>query len=170
MSAILSPCGTYRYRLERDDIEVDGAPGLIGVRTACVIMVNPSTADAIEDDTTIRKVRGFASRNDIGRVIVVNKLAYRAKDIRDIAKAVDPIGPENDAHISQAVRDADLTILAWGPVTKLPKYLRRRWLEVVRIAERHRTNLYSIGIAQCGHPRHPLMTPYETPIALWSKP
>lgn len=162
MSAILSPCGTFRYRLERD--------GFGGARTACVIMVNPSTADAIADDATIRKVKGFAERNDIGRVIVVNKLAYRAKDIGDIAKAVDPIGPDNDRHIAQAVRDADLTILAWGPVTKLPKYLRRRWLEVVRIAEQHRTNLYCIGTANCGHPRHPLMTPYSTPITAWSRP
>lgn len=162
MSAIISPCGLYRYRLERD--------GLAGRRAACVIMVNPSTADGTQDDATIRKLKGFAERNDIGRLIVVNKLAFRATDVRDVAKAVDPIGPENDRHIAQAVRDADLTILAWGPVTKLLPYLRRRWIEVVRIAERHRSALHCIGTAACGHPRHPLMTPYATPITVWSKP
>lgn len=133
-------------------------------------MVNPSTADASEDDATIRKVKGFAERNDIGRVIVVNQLAYRATDILDVRKAVDPIGPDNDAHIEQAVRDADLVIVAWGPVTKLPPYLRRRWREVVRIIEKHRSIIYAIGTAKCGHPRHPLMTPYETPIAPWARP
>lgn len=161
-SAIISPCGLYRYRLERKVAE--------GARSACLIMVNPSTADGDQDDATIRKVRGFAERNDIGRVIVVNKLAYRATDVRDVAKAMDPIGPENDEHIAQAVRDADLTILAWGPVGKLPPYLRRRWLEVIAIAQRHRTVLHCIGTAQCGQPRHPLMTPYTTPITEWTRP
>lgn len=93
MSAVISPCSLYRYRLERD--------GLGGNRVACVIMVNPSTADGTEDDATIRKLKGFAERNDIGRLIVVNKLAFRATDVRDVAKAVDPIGPDNDSHIAR---------------------------------------------------------------------
>lgn len=161
-SAIISPCGRYRYRLERDNLG--------GSRTATVIMVNPSTADAEQDDATIRKLKGFAARNDIGRIIVVNKLAWRATDVRDIAKVVDPIGPDNDQHIAEAVRAADVVIVAWGPVSKLPVYLRRRWLEVVRIIERHRTTIYALGTAKCGHPRHPLMTAYETPLAPWRRP
>lgn len=157
--AVISPCELYRYRLEREI-----GPG----RTACIIMVNPSTANATEDDATIRKLLGFARINDIGRLIVVNKLAYRATDIRDVCAAVDPIGPQNDEHIAAAVRDADIVIVAWGPVSKLPPYLRRRWIEVRRIVERHRSTVYCIGTANCGHPRHPLMTPYSTPIAPWS--
>ena len=160
--AVISPCGLYRYRLERHFAT--------GSRTACVIMVNPSTADAEQDDATIRKLTGFSGRNDIGQLIVVNKLAYRATDVRDVAKALDPIGPDNDAHIEAACRDADIVILAWGPVAKLPAYLRRRWIEVERIARRHRSTLYAIGTAQCGQPRHPLMTPYATPIAPWVRP
>lgn len=161
-SAVLSPCGLYRYRLERSCLG--------GSRTACIVMVNPSTADASADDATIRKLRGFAERNDIGRIIVVNKLAYRATDVRDVANALDPIGPDNDRHIEQAVRDADLVIVAWGPVGKLPPYLRRRWIEVVAIVQRHRTAIHCIGVAQCGHPRHPLMTSYATPITEWMRP
>lgn len=160
-SAILSPCQRYRYRLERD--------GLGGSRTACIVMVNPSTADATEDDATIRKLKGFATRNDIGRIIVVNKLAWRATDIKEVRKATDPIGPENDAHIVQAVRDADLVVVAWGPLNKLPAYLRRRWLEVVRLIERHRSTIYCVGTAACGQPRHPLMMPYG-PLVEWRKP
>ena len=52
-SAIISACGTYRYRLEREG-RGDGA--------TAVIMVNPSTADATLDDPTIRKLRGFGDR------------------------------------------------------------------------------------------------------------
>lgn len=50
MSAIISPCGKYRYRLERE------GPG---EGATAIIMVNPSTADAENDDRTISKLRGF---------------------------------------------------------------------------------------------------------------
>ena len=60
-SAVISPCGRYRYRLERD------GPG--EGRTV-IIMVNPSTADAETDDATIRKLKGFGARNGWGRIIV----------------------------------------------------------------------------------------------------
>jgi hypothetical protein len=54
MSAVISPCGLYRYRLERH--------GLSGAGGVAWIMVNPSTADATQDDATIRKVIGFTER------------------------------------------------------------------------------------------------------------
>jgi len=47
--AIISPCGQFRYRLERDTSTCGGI--------TAVIMVNPSTADATQDDATIRKAR-----------------------------------------------------------------------------------------------------------------
>lgn len=40
-SAVISPCGTYRYRLERR------WPVQPSYGQATVIMVNPSTADAV---------------------------------------------------------------------------------------------------------------------------
>ncbi len=44
MSAILSPCGRYRYRLERE-VQADG-------RVFAYFGINPSTADADLDDAT----------------------------------------------------------------------------------------------------------------------
>ena len=105
-SVSLSDCGIYRYRLER-------STGLAGKVTAG-IMVNPSTADALTDDHTIRKWNGFAARLGVSRFIIGNKFAFRATDIRQLREAADPIGPENDAHIEQIMRDADLHIMAWG--------------------------------------------------------
>lgn len=57
VGAVISPDGLYRYRLTRNV----GAPGSKGV-TACVLMINPSTADAMQDDATIRRLIGFAER------------------------------------------------------------------------------------------------------------
>jgi len=70
MTAAISSCGTYRYRLERH--------GLAGAGAVAWIMVNPSTADATNDDATIRKVIGFTERLGGGWAIVGNKFAFRA--------------------------------------------------------------------------------------------
>lgn len=160
-SAIISPCELFRYRLER----VVG-PGL----TAAVYGVNPSKADHKIDDQTIRKLYGFGKRLSIGRWLVGNPFAYRATDVKELTNAVDPIGPDNDRHIEQIMRDADLHIVAWGPLSKLPPRLRHRWRAIANIAERVGCQLMCWGTAQDGHPRHPLMLAYDTPLVPWSIP
>lgn len=162
MSAILSSCGGYRLRLERD-LEQPGP-------TVAIFGVNPSTADATINDQTIRKDMGFGRKLGWGRIIKGNKFAYRATDVRELAKAFDPIGADNDKHIEQIMRDADKHVMAWGPLTKLPKRLRRRWLEVLMIADRVGCPLYCFGTANDGQPRHTLMLAYETPLTVWSRP
>ncbi len=161
-SAIVSDDQLYRYRLERD-------LGRSGKVAAC-IMVNPSTADGVADDHTIRKWLGFASRLGIGRIIVGNKFAWRATDITALSVAADPVGPENDKHLEQIMRDADLHIVAWGRLNKLPAGLRSRWLAVVGIAERVGCSLFCLKTLKDGHPRHPLTLAYETPLVPWRLP
>lgn len=159
MSAIISNCGLYRYRLER------GAG-----RALAVIMVNPSTADAENDDPTIRKVRGFAVRLLCERIIVGNKFAFRATDVNELGHAKDPVGPDNDRHIEQILRDGDLHVAAWGSLNKLPETMRGRWKDIVRIADRVGCRLHCIGLNNDKHPRHPLMTGYDTSMSEWSVP
>lgn len=161
-SAIISDCGLYRYRLERH--------GLSGAGAVAWIMVNPSTADATDDDPTIRKVIGFSERQGAGWAVVGNKFAYRATDVRDLRGARDPIGPDNDTHLAGIMRDAATVIVAWGPLAKLPPPLRRRWHKVARIADELSKPLMCFGTAADGHPRHPLMLAYDTPLVEWSRP
>lgn len=162
MSAIISDCGKYRYRLERH--------GLSGSGAVAWIMVNPSTADAKEDDPTIRRVVGFSERLGAGWAIVGNKFAYRATDVKELRTAQDPRGPENDAHLEAIMAAAPLVIVAWGPLAKLPPVLRRRWRTVCQIADRTGTKLMCFGTAQDGQPRHPLMLAYDTPLIEWKRP
>lgn len=158
-SAVISPCGQYRYRLERDG-EGEG-------KTA-VIMVNPSTADAEQDDATIRKLKGFGQRNKWGRIIVGNLFAYRATDVRELAKVPDPVGPDNDAHLRRMFDEADRVIFAWGRISKVPKGWQYRWRNVRDVALMSGKLPLIIGKAtSCGHPPHPLMLAYETPIVPW---
>jgi len=159
-SAVISDCGCYRYRLERDLRR----PG----RVAAVIMVNPSRADGELDDPTIRKWIGFSPRLGIGRLIVVNACALRAADVRELGAAPDPIGPDNDRHIEQALRDADLHIAAWGCLAKLPPRLRGRWREVSAIADRLGCRLMCLGLARDGQPLHPLRLSYSRELTAFS--
>lgn len=162
-SAIISTCGRYRYRLERD------GPG--EGRTV-IIMVNPSTADAEQDDATIRKLKGFGARNGWGKVVVGNLFAYRATDVRELGKIADPVGLLNDEHLVDMIHEATRVIFAWGPVTKQPAVWRHRWNAVWEMAiELRNDHPMSIGEpAKCGHPKHPLMLPYDSPIVPWSPP
>lgn len=161
--AVISDCGRYRYRLERQSCPGDW-------KTA-IVMVNPSTADAEQDDSTIRKLIGFGQRNRWGRLLVGNLFAYRATDVRVLGKISDPVGPENDDHLMCMMAEADQVVFAWGAIAKIPKYRRNRWMDVAGMA--HGAGLIPLCIgepAKCGHPRHPLMPPYSSPIRPWRNP
>lgn len=161
-SAVISDCGLYRYRLDRDL----GQPGLV----AAILGVNPSKADAEIDDHTIRKDMGFGRRLGWSRIIKGNLFAYRATDVKTLRLAADPIGPLNDDHLARIMIEAKIHIAAWGPLAKLSKPLRERWRSVVEIARRLDCPLYCWGTALDGHPRHPLMLSYETPLVEWRIP
>ena len=68
------------------------------------------------------------------------------------------------------MRSAPVVIAAWGPLSKLPKSLRRRWLTVCRIADEAGAKLMCFGTAGDGQPRHPLMLAYDTPLIEWKRP
>jgi hypothetical protein len=163
-SAIISPCGLYRYRLERH--------GLSGAAAVAWIMVNPSTADAKEDDATIRKVIGFTERFGGGWAVVGNLFAYRARDIKELRRLLAPEarGPDNNDHLEAIMLAAPTVVAAWGPTAKLPPLLRRRWVTVAQMAQRLGVQLMCLGTAQDGQPRHPLMLAYDTPLVPWKAP
>lgn len=160
--AIFSPCGRFRYRLERDL----GRPG----PTVAMIGVNPSTATAEQNDATIRKDIGFGERLGWGRLIKGNLFSLVSTDIKGLRQLESPRDPENDGHLAQIMRDADLVVACWGPPEKAPPHLRRRWRRVVAIAGEVGKPLHCLGLTSAGHPRHPLMTPYSTPLTAWTPP
>ena len=126
MSAILSEDGKYRYHLSRDfDMDDSGS--------CCFIMLNPSTADAINDDPTIRRCINFAKRFGCSSLEVVNLFAYRSSSpdvLYGMSRAM-AIGPENDEHILSTCNDAKIIICAWGNHGKL----HNRGEEIIRMLE-----------------------------------
>ena len=162
MAAVISACGTYRYRLDR---EID----MLGGQVYAFFGVNPSTADAIIDDATVRKWRGFVSRWGGSRFIVGNIFAYRATDVRCLASAPDPIGPDNFAHMMKIGFEADIIVPCWGDRGKLPKPLRHKCDWARDVLEGFGKPVKAFGLSKGGDPLHPLMLGYDTPLVEWRR-
>lgn len=161
MSAILSPCGLYRYRLERDL----GQPGPV----VAFFGINPSTADALTDDATIRKMVGFASRWGYSKILVGNAFAFRAKDVCKLAGVSDPIGPEWLMHINALMSDADILIPCWGNKTKVPPQLRQQLIVLTRLLLGTGKRVAAFGWTASHDPLHPLMLGYSTALVGWER-
>jgi hypothetical protein len=145
--ALFSRCGRYRYRLTR---RWDAGRPL-----AAFVMLNPSTADSITDDPTIRCCIRLAEREGFGGIRVVNLFAYRTQDRTLLATVPDPVGPANDRHIRAAVHSAHACILAWGGYLPAPDRANR----VLALLKKSMTPLKCIemiGPAGNRQPRHPL--------------
>ena len=162
MSAIISGCGQYRYRLERD-IQMDGI-------VVAFFGVNPSKADAHVEDTTTRKWAGFCRVMGAKRYIAGNLFAYRSTDVKVLTTICDPIGHDNDVHIDNIIADADVIVPCWGNRSKIPKALRWRldYLTARLFASGKPVKIF--GLTASGDPMHPLMLGYSTPIIDWRKP
>lgn len=154
--------GLYRYELEYQISDTG--------KHVSVIMVNPSKADGVIKDSTIRKLDGFGSRLGWSRYIVGNIHAFRATDIHDLRDAVDPIGPNNDAHLMAILLKTELTVVAWGTLGKLPPRLRNNWRKIVQLAQMIDRPLYCFGMCADGHPKHPVMIGYNSPLQIWNPP
>jgi hypothetical protein len=107
-TAIISECGKYREELTRT-----WDPTL---PTLYWVMLNPSTADALKDDPTIRKCVGFAKLNGFGSIIVYNLSTFRATDPKELIARRgfdDTTGPNTDMRLASIPQDATV-VCAWG--------------------------------------------------------
>jgi hypothetical protein len=159
MNAVISDCGRYRYRLDRDC----GAGKLV----IAYFGVNPSTADASIDDATVRKWRGFSTRLGASRFIVGNVFAYRATDVHELARCADAIGPLNRHYLYEIAAEADVLIPCWGSRDKLPKQLRHAFDMTMSDLIAAGKPVKVFGRSKSGDPLHPLMLGYNTTINEW---
>lgn len=164
MNAIISPCGNYRYRLDR---EVPKRDSVHEPLVFAYFGVNPSTADATLDDATVRKWTGFTARNGGTRFIVGNAFAYRATDVRALHAAGNPIGEENNRYLTEIIAEANILVPCWGDRSKLPSHLRSRLDAVAEMLTKSGKLVLTFGLTKGGDPKHPLMLSYETRLVSW---
>lgn len=145
-TAVISPCGTYRYSLTRED----DMPRPDSKGTVVFCLTNPSTADALIDDQTVKKGWKYTVAWNYHRMIYVNVNCYRATDPL-LAKMPPPsVLTENDTHIRFAASQSDLFICAWG--TNADPELVTRALGVLKCQK----PLYYLELSKYGIPKHPL--------------
>lgn len=151
--ASLSKCGLYRYTLSRRWQE-DG-------EFLVWVMLNPSTADAEQDDPTIRRVIGFSKREGFGGLHVVNIWALRATSPKDLHARREAYEPENLCIVRAFVEDADVVVAWGGSLSQCPALTRVKM--ILRTAHRVRC----LGVTKSGQPRHPLYLRADTLLVPW---
>ena len=139
-NATFSDCRKYRYALSRT---WNGKK-----KTILFIGLNPSTANEKIDDPTIRRCINYAQNWGYGSLLMVNLFAYRATMPSELKNVKNPIGNDNDLHIIELSKKADLAVAAWGNEGTL----LNRDKEVKKLIP----NLMCLKINKSGQPAHPL--------------
>jgi hypothetical protein len=157
-SASFDPMGRYRYRLGRRWSRA--GPHLV------IIMLNPSRADSSLDDPTLRRCIGLAKGWGFGAITVVNLFAYRSPHPQVLRQVSDPIGPDNDAAITDATHQGDQILLAWGNGGS--------WLgrdrTIFNLLAPWQAKCHCLGLNRTGQPRHPLYVPHSSSLHPWVTP
>lgn len=139
-SAELSPCARYRYELRR--VWDDTRPLVLFVG------LNPSTADATEDDNTSRVCINYAKRWGYGGLLMANLFALRSVEPRALYQAPDPVGLENDKWLKRLQAEAALVVCAWG---EHGAFMNRDQIVLGFLSAPH-----CLTILKSGRPGHPL--------------
>jgi hypothetical protein len=125
-------------------------------------MLNPSSADAAVEDSTIRRCIGFATRESADGIIVVNLYAFRTADPRQLNPCPDPDGPENIRHLNQVAVISRVTnspvVCAWVV------WRGDRGAFVAGHMLRQGAHLVCLGMTTGGHPKHPLYVRADQPL------
>lgn len=125
-----------------------------------VVMLNPSTADEMQDDATIRRVLGFAKRDGYSSIRVVNLFALRATNPYELHAAEDAVGPDNDRVLRNILNPGHgaPVLAAWG-ASSLAKARASKVLSFV-----YPGMWLCLGTTKDGSPRHPLYIKGDQPM------
>lgn len=167
--AVFSPCKTWRYELWRT--------WDAGAWPLVMVMLNPSTADETVNDPTVERCERRARTQNFGGLIVLNAFAFRATDPAVMKATDDPVGPENNAHLTKCFEHAGwaqrqpggagpVVCVGWG----VHGAHRGRDKDVQALAAAHGVQLMCLGVTAAGQPRHPLYVGYDVPLQPWSAP
>ena len=112
--AIISDCNKYRYELHR---QWDRSKGKV-----LFIMLNPSTADGLNNDLTTIRCINFAKKWGYGGIMIGNIYPFRAKRPKDLRKWLNDFiysdghgaTKTNEVHVKEMAEQADMIVCAWG--------------------------------------------------------
>ena len=169
-AAVFSPCGGYRWWLQRT--WQPERPTLVFVG------LNPSCADGQRDDPTLRRLVAYGRRWGFGRLEVINLFGAVATTPAALKRLADPVGTDNEAWIrrcliglgpwrSEAIparesAGADpvgplgsLLWLGWGN----GGVWRGRDRALLALVAEFAVQPFALRCTASGQPRHPLYSP-----------
>lgn len=142
--------GNFRYQLTRrwEPAKFTNSPD-----TIVWCMLNPSVANAREDDPTLRRCISYSQHWGYNALCIVNLYALRTPDPGLLKNLGYPQGPDNWKHIDLATRHANTAraVLAWGSNVHCAVYARA----VARTIAAN-IGVYTLGLNKDGQPGHPL--------------
>ena len=154
-TATFSADDRYRFRLSR--VWDPSGPRI------CFVMLNPSTADELVLDPTVRRCATFAQAWGAGALEVTNCFALRSTDPAALRQVDDPVGDGNDEAIVAAARDADSVVVAWG----VRATYRGREDHVAALLREAGIDAVCLRRTRRGHPGHPLYLPNASTRIPW---
>lgn len=141
--AVFSDDGVYRYSLWRFwDRE---KPALLFVG------LNPSTANGIKDDPTIRRLAGFAKSWGLGGLYAGNLFSVITPYPEQLVYG-DAVGPDNDQYLAEMKKLALVVMVGWGTHGGISS----REKAVMDILGK---SVYCLAVTKTGQPGHPLYLP-----------
>lgn len=161
--AIIDAEGTHRYVLWRKWGD--------GSRRVVFCMLNPSTADGMEDDPTIRRCIGYAVREGFDALDVINLYAYRATNPDDLLELCkegrhdEMMGASNKLWMLDVMATAELVVVAWGAWREsVPRRWKPPMLNVPGFARDYGLPVRCFGTTAKGAPKHPLYLRLDQPL------
>lgn len=124
----------------------------LGKPRVVFIMLNPSTATSEELDPTARHCCQIAYNLGFGGVEIANLFAFRSTDPKNLKHSPDPIGPDNDRHLLELVREHPYVVCAWGTHGDL----WGRAKAVQKLLTEAGVQPKVLGLTKDGFPKHPL--------------
>jgi hypothetical protein len=121
----------------------------VNLSYALFVGLNPSIADEVDNDPTIRRCVDYATRWGYGALCMVNLFALRETDPAVMKAEPHPIGPDNDFWIVEMAKQAEVVIAAWGVHGA---HLRRDQAVKLLLGQK----LTCLRKTKNGHPGHPL--------------
>ena len=143
---IFSPDRVYRYVLHHRRTN--------SREKACLwIGLNPSVGDEQSLDNTLTRIKNFSSAAGYNGFYMTNLFALVSTNPAEMRRHPDPVGLDNDRHISEIAEKVNEVVVCWGCHGG---HLKRDF-EVLRILAGRK--LLCLSVTRDGFPSHPLYLP-----------
>lgn len=133
--------------------------GLDSPNPLIVLGVNPSTANDKKPDATMRRVLGYAERNNFDGFLMINVYPVRSTNPHNLPQDMDyETHNQNLKHITDLLKKhSQATILvAFGNPINERKYLKNCFLDIIKQTLQFNLKWKQIGdLTVNGKPRHP---------------